>query len=108
MASNNKGGLYYWVGGLAFLIIAGMAVLPRLLGKAAVVAPPAGSDKYPGPTYNLPQNYIDAIKGVQTPMVDYGVANSQYGRLNNYNFAGVAIEQPTTAMPLGFHLNNIM
>jgi hypothetical protein len=96
MVNLNKGGLLWWVGGLAFLVIGGMAVVPRLLGKASVVAPA------PVPAQKI-------IQAVSTPAgMDYGVANSQYGRMRGYNFAGVAMEQPTAAMPLGFHLNNIM
>jgi hypothetical protein len=101
MASNQKGGLYWWVGALGFLIIAGIAVIPRLLGKSAVITPPTG---VPAVTPSI----AASIPGAVPAGYDYGVANSQYGHLRNYNFAGLAIESPSSAMPLGFHLNNIV
>lgn len=102
MASGSKKNWFWLIGGATFLLLGGLAIAPHLLGskrKTTVVVPP------PAP----PSTTGDIISAINTPPgYDYGVANSQYGRLRGYNFAGLALEQPTNVMPLGFHLNNVL
>jgi hypothetical protein len=90
MAKNE--GIVKWILGAGALIVAGMIILPRLgfgaSPKAATpVIPPAALGK---------------------PAQNYSVANAQYGYAPSVNFSGLALEQPTNAMPLGFGLTNIL
>lgn len=96
----NKEGLLYWIGGLSILVIVGLAVAPRLLSKKN------HSGKHPSSAAGVhPAVIAAALKN--KPGYDATIANSQYGNLNGYNFAGMALERPSNVLPLGFHLNNL-
>ncbi len=91
MAKNNGNGIIKWILGAGALIVVGMIVLPRL-----------GF----GTTKVTPQAIPPAALG--KPAQNYSVANAQYGSIPSVNFSGLALEQPTNAMPLGFGLTNIL
>lgn len=89
--SNGRGNIFLWVGGAALLTVAALFFLPKFMGKPAVAPVP-----------------VPAAVVTQKPAQNFAVANAQYGYVPDMNFAGLAIEGPTNAMPLGFHLNNIV
>ncbi len=89
---------FYWVGLAGFLILGGIFLMPKILGKGKVVAPPGA-----GPAMSPA---VAAALG-KPGFADYGVANSLYGNIPSHNFAGMAVEMPSASMPLGFHLSNV-
>jgi hypothetical protein len=86
MAKND--GLIKWIIGGVLLIGGAMVVLPMITKPKAVAPIPAGV--------------------MNKPAQNFSVANAQYGSIPSVNFAGLALEQPTNAMPLGFGLTNIL
>ena len=95
---NNKN-MFYWVGAAGFLILGAIFLMPKVLGKGKVVAPKGVPAAGMGP----------GIAGAlgKPGFADYGVANSLYGNIPSHNFAGMAVEAPSAALPLGFHLSNV-
>lgn len=99
MAKNgNNKNMFYWVGAAGFLILGAIFLMPKVLGKGKVVAPPGA----------LPAMGPGIAGALGKPgFADYGVANSLYGNIPSHNFAGMAVEMPSATMPLGFHLSNV-